>query len=363
MLLERSGRWPVKRTLQKASISGTGWDLSRAQLEHLGPGCYLPGLRHLPHQLLTDPEGFYASLARVVPVRHLHIHSPEHLFYQWSGVLDIGYTAVLSLSSSDVSFAIQDATDIHLVASFAGQRHIDTALGKSTCAAGGLALVPQGNRQISGSFSGSVMSLKPERIAYVAAAMAGRPPGSVEVEPRFRQFPPITCSQGLQAQLVQSLLQSMDVAAALNPRLPAQLGYDDSLHRFAATLLQPALLHEQPSDLQRWRERDGRRDFDELLDFIRAHLDQPLRLSDLEARSHYSSRSLQYAFRERLGSTPKQWIRQQRLQRALEQLQDPDRTTSIRQVAWACAYRNMGLFGSDFKRKFGCTPSQARRGC
>ena len=332
-------------------------------MEQSGPGCHLPGLPNLPHQLLTEPEGFYASLARVIPVRHLRLHSPEHLFYQWAGVLEIGRTAVLSICSSDVSFAIENAADVHLVAGFTGQRSIDTPVGRATCTAGGLALVPLGNRHISGSFSGAVMSLQPERISHTAAAMAGRPPGSNATPPRFAAFAPLTCPQGPQAQLLQSVLQAVDAAAAVHPRLPAQLGYDDTLHRLAATLLHPALLHEEASDLQRWRERDGRRAFDDLLDYIQAHLDQPLRLSDLEARSLYSSRALQYAFRQKLGCTPKQWIRQQRLERALEQLQQNGGSSSIRQVAWACGYRHMGLFATDFKRRFGCTPSQARRDC
>ena len=56
----------------------------------------------------------------------------------------------------------------------------------------------------------------------------------------------------------------------------------------AAALLDPELLVVEPADLGRCWERDGRGSFDELIDYIRANLDQPLRLSDLEARSHYS---------------------------------------------------------------------------
>jgi transcriptional regulator GlxA family with amidase domain len=128
-----------------------------------------------------------------------------------------------------------------------------------------------------------------------------------------------------------------------------------------ATMLQPALLVQEPArDLQRWRERDGRQAFDELIDYIRANLDQPLHLSELEARSHYSSRALQYAFRQRLGCTPRQWIREQRLERAMAQLELGGRGCSIRMIALACGYRHMGLFSSDFKKRFGLTPSAAR---
>ena len=109
-----------------------------------------------------------------------------------------------------------------------------------------------------------------------------------------------------------------------------------------------------------YRTPDGRRSFDDLIDYIRAHLDQPLRLSDLEAQSHYSRRALQYAFRERLNSTPKQWIREQRLALALEELRREPRR-SIQAVALSCGYLRVSHFSQDFKTRFGISPSQARR--
>jgi len=335
---------------------------SRWLPEHAASGCHVPGLRNLAHRQLADAEAFYASLARVAPVRQLRIHTPLQHFDQWAGVLEVGSAALLSISSSNVSFAVEAPTDVHLVAAFAGQRRIGCAFGDATCTAGGMAMVPIDDRTVAGSFSGAVVALRPARISQVAAAMAGRTAAPHTEEARFARFAPLSCPDGPQARMVHALLHAIDPAAGVNPRLPAQLGYDDSLHRLVATLLQPALVHQEPADLQRWRERDGRRAFDALLDYIGANLDQPLRLSDLEARSHYSSRALQYAFRERLGCTPKQWIRQQRLERALEQLQHSERDTPIRAIAWACGYRHLGLFSADFKRRFGCSPSQLRRG-
>ena len=140
-----------------------------------------------------------------------------------------------------------------------------------------------------------------------------------------------------------------------------RLGLDDQIHRVAATMIQPKLLHEEAGDLGRVRERGGRDAFDELIDYIRANLDQPLRLSDLEARSHYSRRSLQYSFQERLGCSPKQWIREQRLAMALEQLQADGKRPTVKNVALACGYLNTPHFSTDFKRRYGITPAQASR--
>ncbi|MFM7641266.1 MAG: helix-turn-helix domain-containing protein, partial [Cyanobium sp.] len=142
---------------------------------------------------------------------------------------------------------------------------------------------------------------------------------------------------------------------------PDRLGAGDLVLRQVAALLDPSLLEERPGDGERLREGQGLSAFDDLIDYIRANLDQPLRLSDLERRSHYSRRSLQYAFRNKLGSTPKQWIRQQRLQAAIDQLRNGDRSWSVQAVALRCGYRSLSLFSADFKRQFGLSPSQARR--
>jgi len=119
-------------------------------------------------------------------------------------------------------------------------------------------------------------------------------------------------------------------------------------------------MEETAADRRRIHGRAGGSSFDELIDTIRANLDQPLRLSDLEARSHYSSCALQYAFRERLGCTPRQWIREQRLEKAMRQLEQGARGSSIQAIALACGYRHAGHFSSDFRKHFGLTPSAVR---
>lgn len=303
----------------------------------------------------------YQHFARVAPIRHFRSLVPDSQFYQWAGMLELGEVVLASYASSNVSFAINDAPAVHLVACFAGHRRVSTPTGEVHAAAGGLMLLPVGQREAWGSQSAAIVAIEPRQITRAAIAMAAGQPDLIASPRRSAVFAPQQISTGPQAEAVHGLLRSIDAAAAIDPQLPARLGMGDSLCRLAAVLLYPALLHEQPVDQQRWLERDGRRAFNDLLDHIRANLDQPLRLSDLEARSHYSSRALHYAFRQRLDCTPRQWIRQQRLERAMEQLQQGDRQPSIRAIAWACGYRHMGLFSADFKRRFGCTPSQARR--
>jgi AraC-like DNA-binding protein len=223
-------------------------------------------------------------------------------------------------------------------------------------------LLPSGPTDLWGGASSVVMALEPADLARAAAAMAGKASTFAPSEgaaPGISQFQARELSV-LQARQLHALLQHLDTCLGSHPALPARLGLDDVLLRLVVSWLQPQLLEETAADRRRIHGRAGGSSFDELIDTIRANLDQPLRLSDLEARSHYSSRALQYAFREQLGCTPRQWIREQRLEQALAQLEQGGRGCSIRAVALACGYRHMGLFSSDSKKRFGFTPSAVR---
>lgn len=295
------------------SPTGPRPDPVHLQPQSLPEHCLRPGFTHLPHQWLGDPESLYRSFARVAPIRDFRSLVPESHFYQWAGLLDLGDVVLASYASSNVRFTIDDAPAVHLVSCFAGYRRVTTPAGEVHTTPGGVALLPVGQRQAWGSHSAAIVTIKPQQISRVAVAMAGERAARMVSPRRSGAFSPQQLGDGPQSQMVTALLRSLDACAAVHPQLPAKLCVGDSLCRVAAVLLYPELLHESPGDLQRWQERDGRSAFDNLLDYIRAHLDQPLRLSELEARSNYSSRALQYAFRQRLGCTPKEWIRQQRL--------------------------------------------------
>ena len=154
--------------------------------------------------------------------------------------------------------------------------------------------------------------------------------------------------------------------------LPPGYRQSSGRHSLVAITLPPAAVEgaaaaisgragEEPTDLLRYRERQGRKTFDELIDFIRANLDQPLRLSDLEARSQFSRWALQEAFRQRLNTTPMEWIREQRLQRAMEHLQRAEERVPLKELALRCGYLRLSHFSRDFKKRFGLPPSRVDR--
>ena len=164
--------------------------------------------------------------------------------------------------------------------------------------------------------------------------------------------------------LPRALSRMMELAVHLvgfSQSIINQLKLDDQIYRILAMMMFPEWLMNNPLEKLKRRQEQQRDGFDDLLDFIRQHLQEPLGLSRLTQQSHYSRRSLQYAFRTRLGCTASQWIRDQRLDLASQLLQTPDHHTTVSSVAAACGYRSKSLFSVDFQQRFQVKPSQLLR--
>jgi AraC-like DNA-binding protein len=324
---------------------------------------YPPVLNNVPHSECLDPGALREVLSPSASLKWCRGLEPDGHFRHQIGSIDINTMRLVSDAGSAMEFLVEDTPNMHLLACFHGWLHLQTATGELSLAPNGCALLPSGLRRGNGHHSLASLTVSPQAVAAAAAAMAGLP-GGLTLPVRDREvFPPLAIGpERPSASAIHGLLRHIDACLAVGPRLATLLGLDDVVHRTVAALRYPELLSEEPADLERWRERTGRNSFDTLLDYIRANLDQPLRLSDLEARSHYSRRALQYAFRERLNTTPKAWIREQRLKQALERFRGDGPRPSVTDVAMACGYVHVGHFSRDFKACFGINPSQARRG-
>lgn len=142
-----------------------------------------------------------------------------------------------------------------------------------------------------------------------------------------------------------------------HPNLQSLLGVTDQLSLLIALIACPEL--NNALFFERKEIRIGGVDMalDELIDFMMANLSEPLNLSILEQHSHYSRRSLQYAFRQRFGCTITQWIRTKRLDLAFQKLKMARIGDSVASIAYACGYRSSSLFSIEFQSRFHVKPS------
>jgi AraC-like DNA-binding protein len=93
------------------------------------------------------------------------------------------------------------------------------------------------------------------------------------------------------------------------------------------------------------------------MEFMLERLDQPVTVGEVAQACGTSARSLQEAFRRDLGTSPLQWLRAQRLERAHALLTSGARGLSVTDVAYRCGFLHLGEFGSAFRARYGTTPS------
>ena len=128
-------------------------------------------------------------------------------------------------------------------------------------------------------------------------------------------------------------------------------------------LLCPELLEETGADqLVRSLAGNGRNQiFDALMEWILADLTRPLTLTELERRSCYSRRALQYLFRSRFGQGPMQWLREQRLQAVWRRRKAGGPGDTVGSIAQQYGFVSSSSFARRFQATFGQTPSLVLR--
>lgn len=93
------------------------------------------------------------------------------------------------------------------------------------------------------------------------------------------------------------------------------------------------------------------------MDFMLDRLGDPLTVTAVAEACGTSVRSLQAGFRRELGSTPLQWLRSQRIERAHALLAGGAPGLSVTDVAYSCGFFHLGEFSNAFRRRYGVTPS------
>ena len=197
-----------------------------------------------------------------------------------------------------------------------------------------------------------------------AAAIAGLGASPRRYAGRFEVPRLIAFDEGRQQRLLRLLRRELalldDPLLQEGPEL-SHLAIDDLIYRTLALLFCPELASPPEASHRFLRSAQRERHFEELLEWIQAHLAEPMRLTALEQRSGYSRRSLQLAFQQRFGCGPMQWVRHQRLERARQELLQPGATDSVSEIAARHGFRNLSMFSRDFSSHFGLRPSELLR--
>lgn len=96
-----------------------------------------------------------------------------------------------------------------------------------------------------------------------------------------------------------------------------------------------------------------------VVDFIEAHFDKPLTLTDMAKIAHLSVSRFAHLFKEQMNITPIEFLCKVRIEYAKERLLSTnDNCTSI---SFDCGYNNQSYFNRIFKEQAGMTPRQFRQ--
>ena len=97
------------------------------------------------------------------------------------------------------------------------------------------------------------------------------------------------------------------------------------------------------------------------LEWLRAHLAEPVQLDRLAAASGSPPRTLERHFREFLGTTPLGWTRRMRLARARQELMNAGPEDTVTNIALSNGFTQLGRFAAEYRRAFGELPSSTTR--
>jgi AraC-like DNA-binding protein len=190
-----------------------------------------------------------------------------------------------------------------------------------------------------------------------AAALSGRPASAVEFEPAVD----LSCAGG---QTLQSqILELVDLAERLGPQRPLS---PIAAANARETLL-GALLHGQRHSASDAIERFGGRaetlpqPLRRAREFLYAHAEEPLDLTQLATAAGTGIRALQLGFQRHFETSISEMLRDIRLAHLNVRLGAASPDESITDIAFELGFTHLSRMASAYRAKFGETPSATLR--
>jgi AraC-like DNA-binding protein len=233
----------------------------------------------------------------------------------------------------------------------------------SWCGSSGECLIVQGDRLHWSSTDFSIVCLMfPEQQQDLRIQQLHRQLPLPPVPPPVACLP--ACCQSKDGKDVASLIRALHLLLCIIsdlhtscPLLLPHLRMGDQLGTLTAMLALPELRQASTGLATNHASIKNHSILANLLDYIDSHLADHLSLDVLEVQSHYSRRTLQYAFRAQYGCTVTQWIRSRRLDLAHRRLSLGAAGDTVGDIARACGYHSMSLFSIEFQQRFHIKPS------
>ena len=168
------------------------------------------------------------------------------------------------------------------------------------------------------------------------------------------EYAPLCRAQNWSARILQSLTAAWDFCRSEGT------GYEFAMRAALSEVIYGIWQHTPADGVAAPRKmlRDSERT-KQMLRHIQAHYDEPLTLEQIAASASVSKSECLRCFKSVMQTTPVQYIRQYRLQRAAELLGTGD--AKISDVAEACGFREMSYFARAFRQFTGMAPREYQK--
>ncbi|MEM8852855.1 MAG: AraC family transcriptional regulator [Pseudomonadota bacterium] len=209
--------------------------------------------------------------------------------------------------------------------------------------------------QWSGACRKLLVQIDKDHLTAVAEAMTGAPlPGPVRFDPKVR----LGTADG---QRLKQFVLSCVWACETEGLFRSGNAQDGRIEHDLAE----ALLTLQPSNVSHILARRTRealpKEIRRAVDFIYAHLPDPITSSDIARAAGINVRTLQMGIMRAFGTSPTRFVRDARLDAAHYQLSARIDPPSVTTAAYANGFSHLGRFSRDYKARFGRLPSGARK--
>ncbi len=189
--------------------------------------------------------------------------------------------------------------------------------------------------------AGGVILLGFEPAVFTHAIYEMVAPEQVALMPHFAKPDPLICQLGL---TLKAELESSGLGSRLYAETIANLLAVHLLQHYSA---QKPIIKDYTGGLPKYK-------LQQVMDYINAHLDQPLGLTELAEVVHMSPGYFSRLFKQSIGLAPHQYLIQCRVKRAKQLLGKGGLT--IAEVAYKVGFANQGHLNYHFKRLVGITP-------
>ena len=305
-----------------------------------------------------DSQAFAETVSLMLRLQDCGSLLPTEPFASRTGVVQLGQVSVLATSGSPiqaVAEAVEQSTFMLPYQDCDGDYSIEGKPYSNNYGGNILHIPPVGWTLQSQSplLAGLSLLVPAPLLVRTATAMGAGHVPQASLASALQTTAPLCTSDRRGGAILQGLYHFfgfVESVLQLQATVPEMLRLDDLLVRQLLLLMLPGLGEApvpavHPSAQEPW--------FAQLLDWIDANCHRALSLSELEERSRYSRRALQYAFKQRFGCGPMQWVRRRRLTKARQMLLEAAPGTTVQQVALACGYINFSSFSRDYRQEFG----------